>query len=91
MKSADKMLINVIGDVMVAAGAVSYLGAFTVSNYTCMYYYTCKCMYVYTCKCMYIYTCKCMYIHTYMLHSCLIHENGSSLIRQYCVRLKCPE
>ena len=30
VKSADKMLVNVIGDVMVASGAVSYLGAFTV-------------------------------------------------------------
>ena len=32
VKSADKMLVNVIGDVMVASGAVSYLGAFTVRN-----------------------------------------------------------
>ena len=30
VKSADKMLVNVVGDVMVASGAVSYLGAFTV-------------------------------------------------------------
>ena len=30
VKAADKMLVNVIGDVMVASGAVAYLGAFTV-------------------------------------------------------------
>ena len=33
MKSADKMLVNVIGDMMVASGAVSYFGAFTVRIY----------------------------------------------------------
>ena len=31
VKASDRMLINIIGDVMVASGAVSYLGAFTVS------------------------------------------------------------
>ena len=31
VKASDKMLVNIIGDVMVASGAVSYLGAFTVS------------------------------------------------------------
>ena len=30
VEAADKMLVNVIGDVMVASGAVAYLGAFTV-------------------------------------------------------------
>ena len=33
VKASDKMLVNIIGDVMVASGAVSYLGAFTVSLY----------------------------------------------------------
>ena len=30
MDSFDKMLVNVIGDVMMSAGVVTYLGAFTV-------------------------------------------------------------
>jgi dynein heavy chain len=29
VKASDRMLVNIIGDVMVASGAVSYLGAFT--------------------------------------------------------------
>ena len=29
----NKLLYNVMGDVMMAAGVVSYLGAFTVSNF----------------------------------------------------------
>ena len=32
MQGFDKMLVNVIGDVMMSAGVVAYLGAFTVSN-----------------------------------------------------------
>lgn len=31
VSTADAMLVNVVGDVMVASGAVAYLGAFTVS------------------------------------------------------------
>lgn len=31
VKIFDKMLVNVIGDVMMTAGVVAYLGAFTVS------------------------------------------------------------
>ena len=32
MEGFDKMLVNVIGDVMMSAGVVAYLGAFTVSH-----------------------------------------------------------
>ena len=32
MQGFDKMLVNVIGDVMMSAGVVAYLGAFTVST-----------------------------------------------------------
>lgn len=32
MDNFNKLLINVIGDVMVSAGVVAYLGSFTVSN-----------------------------------------------------------
>ena len=32
VSTADTMLVNVVGDVMVASGAVAYLGAFTVSG-----------------------------------------------------------
>ena len=28
----DEMLVNVVGDVMIASGCVAYLGAFTVST-----------------------------------------------------------
>ena len=31
--SNNKLLCNVIGDVMMSAGVLSYLGAFTVSKY----------------------------------------------------------
>ena len=31
MDNFDKLLVNVIGDVMVSAGVVAYLGSFTVS------------------------------------------------------------
>ena len=33
----DSMLVNVVGDVMVSAGAVAYLGSFTVSQGCCMH------------------------------------------------------
>ena len=31
VETFDKLLVNVIGDVMMSAGVVAYLGAFTVS------------------------------------------------------------
>ena len=34
MQGFDEMLVNVIGDVMMSAGVVAYLGAFTVSMQT---------------------------------------------------------
>ena len=32
MEGFNKMLVNIIGDVMMSAGVVAYLGAFTVST-----------------------------------------------------------
>ena len=40
VKTFDAMLFNVVGDIMIAAGAVAYLGTFTVSldisGYSCI-------------------------------------------------------